>query len=71
MVWVNEHSHIYHFAGTRDYGHTKLGAYMCEANAQAAGKKAVCYAGQCAAQPGRRLAAVAFRLAVYRRACGP
>jgi hypothetical protein len=30
----NEHSHIYHFPGTRDYGHTKSGAYMCEAEAQ-------------------------------------
>ena len=25
VVWVNEHSHIYHFPGTRDYGHTKAG----------------------------------------------
>jgi len=36
VVWVNEHSHIYHFAGTRDYGNTKSGAYICEADAQAA-----------------------------------
>jgi hypothetical protein len=40
VVWVNEHSHIYHFAGTRDYGNTKRGAYMCEADAQAAGNRA-------------------------------
>jgi hypothetical protein len=40
VVWVNEHSHIYHFAGTRDYGNTKRGAYMCEADAQAAGSRA-------------------------------
>ncbi len=40
VVWVNEHSHIYHFPGARDYGHTKLGAYMCEADAQAAGNRA-------------------------------
>jgi hypothetical protein len=40
VVWVNEHSRIYHFAGTRDYGHTKRGAYMCEADAQAAGNRA-------------------------------
>jgi hypothetical protein len=39
-VWVNEHSHIYHFAGTRGYGNTKRGAYMCEADAQAAGNRA-------------------------------
>jgi hypothetical protein len=40
VVWVNEHSHIYHFAGTRDYGNTKRGAYMCEAEAQGAGNRA-------------------------------
>jgi hypothetical protein len=40
VVWVNENSHIYHFAGTRDYGNTKRGAYMCEADAQAAGSRA-------------------------------
>ena len=40
VVWVNEHSQIYHFAGTHDYGHTKRGAYMCEAGAQAAGNRA-------------------------------
>jgi hypothetical protein len=40
VVWVNEHSHIYHFAGTRDYGNTKRGAYMCEADAQTAGNRA-------------------------------
>ena len=40
VFWVNEHSRIYHFAGTRDYGHTKRGAYMCEADAQAAGNRA-------------------------------
>jgi hypothetical protein len=40
VVWVNERSHIYHFPGTRDYGNTKRGAYMCEADAQAAGNRA-------------------------------
>jgi hypothetical protein len=40
VVWVNEHSHIYHFPDTRDYGHTKRGAYMCEAEAQASGNRA-------------------------------
>jgi hypothetical protein len=40
VVWVNEHSHIYHFPGTRDYGNTKSGAYMCEADAQASGNRA-------------------------------
>jgi hypothetical protein len=40
VVWVNEHSHIYHFPGTRDYGHTKSGAYMCEAEAQTSSNRA-------------------------------
>jgi hypothetical protein len=40
VVWVNEKSHIYHFPGTRDYGNTKRGEYMCEADAQAAGNRA-------------------------------
>lgn len=39
VVWVNEKSHIYHFPGTRDYGNTKRGEYMCEADAQAAGDR--------------------------------
>jgi hypothetical protein len=40
VVWVNEHSLIYHFPGTRDYGHTKSGAYMCEAEARTSGNRA-------------------------------
>jgi hypothetical protein len=40
VVWVNERSHIYHFSGTHNYGHTKEGAYMCEADAKAAGDRA-------------------------------
>ena len=40
VVWVNTKSHIYHFAGTRDYGATKQGDYMCEADAKAAGDRA-------------------------------
>jgi hypothetical protein len=40
VVWVNEKSHIYHFPGTHDYGNTKRGAYMCEADAQASGNRA-------------------------------
>jgi hypothetical protein len=40
VVWVNEHSHIYHFPGTRDYGHTKSGAYMSEAEARTSGNRA-------------------------------
>ena len=40
VVWVNTHSRVYHFAGTHNYGHTKEGAYMCEADARAAGDRA-------------------------------
>ena len=39
-VWVNDKSHIYHFPGTHDYGNTKRGEYMFEADAQAAGNRA-------------------------------
>jgi len=37
VVWVNLHSKKYHYSGHPDYGHTKRGAYMCEADANAAG----------------------------------
>ncbi len=39
VVWVNTKgkSHTYHYAGSRWYGTTKQGAYMCEADAGAAG----------------------------------
>jgi hypothetical protein len=39
VVWVNTKgkSHTYHYSGTRWYGTTKQGAYMCEADASAAG----------------------------------
>jgi hypothetical protein len=40
VVWVNTRSRIYHFPGTRDYGNTKQGAYMCEADAKATGDRA-------------------------------
>ena len=45
VVWVNTRSHVYHFAGTsyhgrNYYGNTKEGAYMCEADARAAGDRA-------------------------------
>jgi hypothetical protein len=40
VVWVNTKSHIYHYTGTRSYGTTKQGAYMCEADASAAGDRA-------------------------------
>jgi hypothetical protein len=40
VVWVNTKSHVYHFAGTHDYGDTKQGTYMCEADAKGAGSRA-------------------------------
>ena len=40
VVWVNLDSNVYHFAGTRNYGNTKKGAYMCEKDAAAAGDRA-------------------------------
>jgi len=40
VVWVNTKSGIYHFAGTHNYGTTKQGTYMCEAEAKAAGDRA-------------------------------
>jgi len=40
VVWINTKSRIYHFAGTSNYGNTKHGAYMCEADAKAAGDRA-------------------------------
>jgi hypothetical protein len=40
VVWVNLKSKIYHFAGTRDYGNTKSGAYMCERDTAATGARA-------------------------------
>jgi hypothetical protein len=40
VVWVNSETRVYHSAGTRYYGATKRGAYMCEADANAAGDRA-------------------------------
>ena len=40
VVWVNTGSAIYHFAGAKNYGNTKEGAYMCEPDAKAAGDRA-------------------------------
>jgi hypothetical protein len=40
VVWVNENSKIYHFAGHKDYGNTKEGTYMCEKTAIGAGNRA-------------------------------
>jgi hypothetical protein len=40
VVWANTPSRIYHLSGTRYYGNTRRGAYMCEADARAAGYRA-------------------------------
>jgi hypothetical protein len=40
IVWVNLDSKIYHFAGYKDYGNTKTGAYMCERDTAARGFRA-------------------------------
>ena len=40
VVWVTLPSKIYHFSGTRYYGTTKHGAYMCERDAAAVGSRA-------------------------------
>src|ERR1700688_2613102 len=40
VVWVNLKSKVYHFAGKKDYGNTKEGAYMCEKDATGSGMRA-------------------------------
>ena len=40
VVWTNTSSGVYHYSGTRYYGHTRQGAYMCEPQARAAGYRA-------------------------------
>jgi hypothetical protein len=40
VVWVNSASHLYHGNGSRNYGKTRSGAYMCEQDSLAAGFRA-------------------------------
>ena len=40
VVWVNSISKIYHPSGSRSYGRTRSGAYMCEKDSLAAGFRA-------------------------------
>ena len=37
QVWVNTATGVYHYPGTRWYGHTKQGKFMSEADARAQG----------------------------------
>lgn len=39
VVWLNTNSGIYHEKGMRWYGNTKAGAYVCKAEADAAGDR--------------------------------
>jgi hypothetical protein len=40
VVWANLGSHVYHFSGSRRYGKTRNGAYMCERDTASAGMRA-------------------------------
>jgi type IV secretory pathway VirB10-like protein len=40
VVWANLDSKVYHFAGNKNYGTTKDGAYMCEKDAMGQGGRA-------------------------------
>ncbi len=40
VVWLNTDSKIYHYEGSRYYGHTKMGGFACEGEAKASGARA-------------------------------
>jgi hypothetical protein len=40
VVWANTKSMIYHYAGTKDYGKTKEGAFMCQQESNRGGFRA-------------------------------
>jgi hypothetical protein len=40
VVWANTQSKIYHYSGTKDYGKTKQGAYMCQQESDRSGFRA-------------------------------
>jgi hypothetical protein len=37
VVWVNNQSKVFHLAGTKYYGKTKQGAYMCQQDSERSG----------------------------------
>jgi len=37
VVWVNTHSHVYHFDGDARFGNTRHGKFMCQQDADKAG----------------------------------
>jgi hypothetical protein len=41
VVWVNSRSKVFHASGTRDYGKTRQGFYMCQPQAERAGFRPV------------------------------
>ena len=55
VVWENPRSKAYHVKGDRYFGHTKVGAYMCKRDADAAGM----HAGGTTAGSGRKKTASA------------
>ena len=38
VVWVNTKTRVYHFSGSSEFGHTKHGAFMCQADADRSGR---------------------------------
>jgi hypothetical protein len=56
VVWVNRRSKIYHAGGTRDYGKTRQGFYMCEAQADRSGFRPVKGPAQQSKKEGRKKA---------------
>jgi hypothetical protein len=53
VVWVNLRSKVYHEAGSKNYGTTKAGAYMCQKDTVAAGFHPPKAIKEPAAEPGR------------------